>query len=116
LAYDFCFHNFIRNKYLIIIFQKLILFATLFKQTFYKKMSNFFLVTQIEFCDVIDRVDELKFTVTIPVRWTPVLPLIEDDEEDYPAEGYNLEDGEIYESTKIKNSLAAANFMASLVL
>ena len=79
-------------------------------------MSNFFLVTQIEFLDTIDRVQELKFTVTIPVRWNPVLPLIEDDEEEEPPVGYDLEDGEIYESNKTKNSLAAANFMANLVL
>jgi hypothetical protein len=78
-------------------------------------MSNFFLVTQIEFLDTIDRVQELKFTVTIPVRWNPVLPLIEDDEEEPPV-GYELEDGEIYESNKTKNSLAAANFMANLYM
>lgn len=79
-------------------------------------MSTFFLVTQAEFCDALDRLQEVKLTVTIPVRWTPILTIIEDDEEDYPAEGYNLEDGEIYESPKTKNSLAAADFMASLVL
>jgi|688.fasta_scaffold133204_2 hypothetical protein len=79
-------------------------------------MSNFFLVTQIEFLDTIDRVQELKFTVTIPVRWNPVLPLIEDDEEEEPPVGYELEDGEIYESNKTKNSLAAANFMANLYM
>jgi hypothetical protein len=79
-------------------------------------MSNFFLVTQIEFYDALDRVQEQKLTVTIPVRWTPVLPLIEDDEEEDPPLGYELEDGEIYESNKTKNSLAAANFMSNLVL
>ena len=79
-------------------------------------MSNFFLVTQIEFLDTIDRVQELKFTVTIPVRWNPVLPLIEDDEEEEPPVGYELEDGEIYESNKTKNSLAAANIMANLYM
>jgi hypothetical protein len=79
-------------------------------------MSNFFLVTQIEFLDTIDRVQELKFTVTIPVRWNPVLPLIEDDEEEEPPVGYDLEDGEIYESNKTKNRLAAANFMANLYM
>lgn len=79
-------------------------------------MSNFFLVTQIEFYDALDRVQEQKLTVTIPVRWSPVLPLIEDDEEEDPPLGYELEDGEIYESNKTKNSLAAANFMANLVL
>jgi hypothetical protein len=61
-------------------------------------------------------VQELKFTVTIPVRWNPVLPLIEDDEEEEPPVGYELEDGEIYESNKTKNSLAAANFMANLYM
>jgi hypothetical protein len=66
--------------------------------------------------DTIDRVQELKFTVTIPVRWNPVLPLIEDDEEEEPPVGYELEDGEIYESNKTKNSLAAANFMANLYM
>jgi len=79
-------------------------------------MSNFFLVTQTEFCDVLDRVQEQKPTITIPVRWTPVLPLIEGDDEEEPPVGYDLEDGEIYESNKTKNRLAAANFMANLVL
>jgi hypothetical protein len=79
-------------------------------------MSNFFLVTQIEFCDALDRVQEQKSTVTVPVRWNPVLHVIEDDEEEEPPVGYDLEDGEIYESNKTKNSLAAANFMANLVL
>ena len=45
-------------------------------------MSNFFLVTKVEFCDTLDRVQEQKLTVTIPVRWTPVLDIIEDDEEE----------------------------------
>jgi hypothetical protein len=79
-------------------------------------MSTFFLVTQIEFCDTLDRVQEQKPTVTIPVRWSQVLTVIEDDEEDEPPVGYDLEDGEIYESNKTKNSLAAADFMANLVL
>jgi hypothetical protein len=79
-------------------------------------MSIFFLVTQIEFCDVLDRVQEQKPTVTIPVRWNPVLNVIEDDEDEEPPVGYDLEDGEIYESNKTKNSLAAANFMANLVV
>jgi hypothetical protein len=80
-------------------------------------MSNFFLVTQIEFCDALDRVQEQKLTVTIPVKWNPVLPVIEDDDDDEePPVGYDLEDGEIYESNKTKNSLAAANFMANLDL
>jgi hypothetical protein len=86
------------------------------KQLFIKTMSNFFLVTQTEFCDALDRVQDLKITVTIPVRWSPVLTVIEDDEEEEPPVGYELEDGEIYESNKTKNSLAAANFMANLVL
>ena len=77
-------------------------------------MSTFFLVTQTEFCDALDRVQEKKITVTIPVRWMPVLDVIEDEEE-LPL-GYELEDGEIYESTETKNRLAAANFMANLVL
>jgi hypothetical protein len=79
-------------------------------------MSNFFLVTQTEFCDALDRVQEQKPTVTIPVRWTPVLDVIEDEDEEEPPVGYDLEDGEIYESKKTKNSLAAAIFMANLVL
>jgi hypothetical protein len=78
-------------------------------------MSTFFL-TQSEFCDLLDRVEELKITVTIPVRWTPVLDVIDDDEDDEPPLGYELEDGEIYESNETKNRLAAANFMANLVL
>jgi hypothetical protein len=77
-------------------------------------MSNFFLVSKVEFCDTLDQVQEQKPTVTIPVRWFPVLNVIEDDEE--PPINYDLEDGEIYESNKTKNSLAAANFMANLVL
>jgi hypothetical protein len=80
-------------------------------------MSYFFLVTKTEFCDALDRVQEQKFTVTIPVRWIPVLDIIEDEDEDEePPINYDLEDGEIYESNKTKNSLAVANFMASLVL
>jgi hypothetical protein len=79
-------------------------------------MSPFFLVTQTEFCDALDRVQEKKFTVTIPVRWMPVLDIIEDDEEEEPPINYELEDGEIYESTETKNRLAAANFMANLVV
>jgi hypothetical protein len=79
-------------------------------------MSNFFLVTQNEFCDALDRVQEQRLTVTIPVRWRPVLNVIEDEEEEEPPINYDLEDGEIYESTKTKNSLAAANFIANLVL
>jgi predicted metal-dependent phosphoesterase TrpH len=79
-------------------------------------MSTFFLVTQIEFCDTLDRVQEQKLTVTIPVRWSPVLDIIEDDEEEELPLGYELEDGEIYESKKTKNNLAAADFMSNLVL
>ena len=85
-------------------------------QTFLKTMSTFFLVTQTEFCDALDRVQEQKPTVTTPVRWTPILDFIEDDEEEEPPVGYELEDGEIYESNETKNRLAAANFMAKLVL
>ena len=84
-------------------------------QTF-KTMSTIFFITQSEFCDVLDRVQELKLTVTIPVSWTPVLDIIEDDEEEEPPLGYHLEDGEIYESNETKNRLAAAFFMASLVV
>lgn len=78
-------------------------------------MSTFFLVTQTEFCDALDRVQERKHTITIPIRWIPVLDIIEDDEEELPL-GYELEDGEIYESTEKKNRIAAANFMASLYI
>ena len=77
-------------------------------------MSAFFLVTQIEFRDALDRVQERKPTVTIPVRWQHNLTTIEDEEE-VPL-GYELEDGEIYESNETKNRLAAANFMANLLL
>lgn len=79
-------------------------------------MSPFFLVTQTEFCDTLDRVQDLKLTVTIPVRWIHILDVIEDDEEEEPPVGYDLEDGEIYESNETKNRIAAANFMASLVV
>jgi len=79
-------------------------------------MSPFFLVTQTEFCDALDRIQEKKITVTIPVRWMPVLDIIEDNEEEDPPLGYELEDGEIYESNETKNRLAAAVFMANLVL
>ena len=79
-------------------------------------MSPFFLVTQTEFCDTLDRIQDLKLTVTIPVRWIPVLDIIEDEEEEEPPLGYDLEDGEIYESNKRKNSLYAVNFMTNLVL
>jgi len=77
-------------------------------------MSAFFLVTQTEFCDALDRVQEQKPTVTIPVSWQPNLTTIEDEDE--VPEGYELEDGEIYESNETKNRLAAVNFMANLVL
>jgi len=77
-------------------------------------MSAFFLVTKSEFCDAIDRVQEQKLTVSIPVRWTPTLTVIEDEEE-IPL-GYELEDGEIYESNETKNRLAAFNFMSNLVI
>jgi hypothetical protein len=82
-------------------------------------MTTFFLITQTEFCDTLDRVQEQKLTVTIPVRWDPVLDVIEDEDEnedEEPPVGYDLEDGEIYESNKTKNSLAVADFMANLVL
>lgn len=73
-------------------------------------MSAFFLVTKIEFCDTLDRVQYIKQTFSFPVRWFHVLDIIEDIEDEY-----DLEEGEIYESTKTKNSLAAAKFLASLV-
>jgi|APGre2960657423_1045063.scaffolds.fasta_scaffold26286_1 hypothetical protein len=73
-------------------------------------MSAFFLVTKIEYCDTLDRVQYIKQTFSFPVRWFQVLDIIEDIEVEY-----DLEEGEIYESTKTKNSLAAANFLASLV-
>ena len=79
-------------------------------------MSNFFLVTKVEFCDTLDRVQEQKLTVTIPVRWTPVLDIIEDDEEEEPPLGYDLEEGEIYESVVRRNLVAAMNFLNSLTL
>ena len=77
-------------------------------------MTAFFLVTQVEFRDALDRVQERKLTVTIPVSWRPNLTTIEDEDE--VPEGYELEDGEIYESNETKNRLAAANFMANLLL
>jgi len=77
-------------------------------------MSAFFLVTKSEFCDALDRVQEQKLTVSIPVKWTPTLTVIEDEEE-IPL-GYELEDGEIYESNETKNRLAAVNFMSNLVI
>lgn len=80
-------------------------------------MSAFFLVTKIEFCDALDRVQEQKLTVSIPVRWAPTLTVIEDkDEDEELLLGYELEDGEIYESNETKNRLAADNFMANLVV
>ena len=79
-------------------------------------MSAFFLVTKVEFCDALDRVQEQKLTVSIPVRWVPTLTVIEDEEEDELLLGYELEDGEIYESNETKNILDAYNFMANLVL
>lgn len=77
-------------------------------------MSAFFLVTQTEFCDALDRVQEQKPTVTIPVAWRPNLTTIEDEDE--PPEGYELEDGEIYESNESKNILAVINFWNNLVI
>ncbi len=78
-------------------------------------MSAFFLVTKNEFCDAIDRVQEHKYTVSIPVRWIPNLDIIKDEEEEEVPIGYELEDGEIYQSNKTKNRLASINFMANLV-
>jgi hypothetical protein len=77
-------------------------------------MSIFFLVSKNEFCDVIDRIQEQKLTVTIPVKWIPSLDVIEDEEE--PPIGYELEDGEIYQSNETKNRLAFTNFMVNLVV
>ena len=84
-------------------------------------MSSFFLVTRIEFCDTLDRVLGLKQTFSFPVRWFKVLDIIEDveeeeedEEEDEVKVFYEIEDGEIYESNKTKNRLAAENFLASL--
>lgn len=77
-------------------------------------MSAFFLVTKNEFCDVLDRIQEQKLTVTIPVRWIPNLDVIEDEEE--PPIGYELEDGEIYQSKETKNRLATIRFLRSLVV
>jgi hypothetical protein len=79
-------------------------------------MSVFFLVTKVEFCDALDRVQEQKLTVSIPVRWVPTLTVIEDEEDEELLLGYELEDGEIYESNETKNRLAADNFMANLVV
>jgi hypothetical protein len=77
-------------------------------------MTAFFLVSKNEFCDSLDRVQEQRHTVTIPVRWVPTLSVVED--EDVPPEGYDLEDGEIYESNETKNRLAAIRFLRSLVV
>lgn len=76
-------------------------------------MSAFFLVTKIELCDTLDRVQDIKQTFSFPVRWFQVLDIIEDIEDEEFE--YDLEEGEIYESTKTKNSLAAVKFLASLV-
>lgn len=77
-------------------------------------MSSFFLVSKNELCDVLDRIQEQKLTVTIPVRWIPTLDFIEDEEE--PPIGYELEDGEIYQSKETKNRLATIRFLRSLVV
>jgi hypothetical protein len=72
-----------------------------------------FLISKNELCDALDRVQDQRNTVTIPVRWFPTLNIIEDEEE--PPIGYELEDGEIYESNETKNRLAAIRFLRSLV-
>jgi hypothetical protein len=66
-------------------------------------MSAFFLVTKIEFCDTLDRVQDINQSFSFPVRWFQVLDIIEDIEDEEFE--YDLEEGEIYESTKTKNSL-----------
>ena len=80
---------------------------------FIKIMSAFFLVTKTEFCDALDRVKEQKPTVTFPARWEHNLTTIEDEDE--VPEGYELEDGEIYEAPEKKNILAAIFFLNNLV-
>jgi hypothetical protein len=76
-------------------------------------MTAFCVVSKNELCDALDRVQDQRNTVTIPVRWFPTLNIIEDEEE--PPIGYELEDGEIYESNETKNRLAAIRFLRSLV-
>lgn len=77
-------------------------------------MTAFFLISKNEFCDALDRVQEQRNMVTIPVRWVPTLSIVEDEEE--PPLGYELEDGEIYESNETKNRIAAIRFLRSLVV
>lgn len=77
-------------------------------------MTAFFLISKNEFCDALDRVQEQRHTVTIPVRWVPILSVVEDEEE--PPIGYELEDGEIYESNETKNRLAAIRFLLTLIV
>ena len=66
-------------------------------------MTAFCVVSKNELCDALDRVQEQRNMVTIPVRWVPTLSIVEDEEE--PPLGYELEDGEIYESNETKNRI-----------
>ena len=69
-------------------------------------------MSRSDFCNSLDRIQDNSSMVTIPVRWEPNLDAIEDEEE--PPLGYELEEGEIYESVNRRNILAAINFLNNL--
>lgn len=69
-------------------------------------------MSKYEFCNVLDRIQYNISTVSVPVRWEPTMDIIEDEED--PPLGYELEEGEIYESTERRNRLAAIIFLNNL--
>ena len=75
-------------------------------------MTIYYLMSRSDFCNSLDRIQDNSSTVSVPVRWEPNLDVIEDEEE--PPLGYELEEGEIYESENRRNILAAINFLNNL--
>ena len=75
-------------------------------------MTIYYLMSRSDFCNSLDRIQDNSPTVSVPVRWEPNLHVIEDEEE--PPLGYELEEGEIYESENRRNILAAINFLNNL--
>lgn len=75
-------------------------------------MTVFFLMSRTDFCNALDRIQDNTPTIAVPIRWEPNLDVIEDEEE--PPLGYELEEGEIYESVVRRNLVVAINFLNSL--
>ena len=75
-------------------------------------MTVYYLMSRSDFCNSLDRIQDNSPTVSVPIRWEPNLDIIEDEEE--PPLGYELEEGEIYESVNRRNILAAITFINNL--